>query len=100
MSMPKIECVKIDKCCAAASLLQSIALEETAISHILNAEGEKLQKAISLRECSHHDLLEVNKSVADMVDKITALELVLKAKLDLVVPILEECEKSPKPMYE
>lgn len=48
MSMPKIECEHIDKCCAASSLLQSIALEETAISHILNAEGEKLQKGISL----------------------------------------------------
>lgn len=49
MSMPKIECEHIDKCCAASSLLQSIALEETAISHILNAEGEKLQKGISLK---------------------------------------------------
>lgn len=71
MSMPTIECKHVDKCCAAASLLQSIALEETAISHILNAEGEKLQKAISLSECSHDDLLDVNKSVEDMVDKIT-----------------------------
>ena len=44
MSMPKIECEHIDKCCAASSLLQSIALEETAISHILNAEGENFKK--------------------------------------------------------
>lgn len=48
MSMPKIECPDIDKCAAATSLLQSIALEEAAIAHILNAEGEKLQKAISM----------------------------------------------------
>lgn len=95
MSMPKIECAHIDKCCAAASLLQSIALEETAISHILNAEGEKLQKAISMENCSHEDLLDVNKSVEDMIDKITALEIVLKSKLDLISPILESCEKQP-----
>ena len=93
--MPKIECAHIDKCCAAASLLQSIALEETAISHILNAEGEKLQKAISMENCSHEDLLDVNKSVEDMIDKITALEIVLKSKLDLISPILESCEKQP-----
>lgn len=97
MSMPKIECTHIDKCCAASSLLQSIALEETAISHILNAEGEKLQKVISMPECSHKDLLEVNKSVEDMLDKITALEIVLKSKLDLIVPILSDCNKAPKP---
>lgn len=94
MSMPKIECTHIDKCCAASSLLQSIALEETAISHILNAEGEKLQKAISL-DCSQKDLIEVNKSVEDMVDKITSLEVVLKSKLDLIKPILDDCDKKP-----
>ena len=98
MSMPKIECAHIDVCCAAASLLQSIALEETALSHILNAEGEKLQKAIGMEHCTHKDLLDVNKSVEDMIDKVTALEIVLKSKLDLISPILErcECEKQPK----
>lgn len=92
MGMPKIECPDIDKCDAATSLLQSIALEEAAISHILNAEGEKLQKAISM-DCRHKDLIEINKSVEDMVDKITALELVLKSKLELVAPILYDCKK-------
>lgn len=94
MSMPKIECSKVDKCCAAASLLQSIALEETAISHILNAEGEKPQKAISLG-CEQKDLLKINKSVEDMIDKITGLEIVLKSKLDLIKPILDDCDEKP-----
>ena len=97
MSMPKIEPTHIDKCEAAASLLQSIALEEAAISHILNAEGEKLQKIIAMTNCSHKDLLEANKSVEDLVDKVTALEMVLKSKLDLIIPILEHCEKKQKP---
>lgn len=95
MSMPKIECKEIHKCCAASSLLQSIALEETAISHILNAEGEKLQKAISMEHCNHKDLIEVNKSVESMVEKITTLEMVLKSKLDLIKPILDDCDKKP-----
>lgn len=99
MSMPKIENSNINKCCAASALLQSIALEETAISHILNAEGEKLQKAISMHNCTHKDLLEINKSVADMVDKITSLEIVLKEKLELIKPILVDCEKK-KEHYE
>lgn len=94
MSMPKIECTNIDKCCAAASLVQSIALEEAAISHILNAEGEKIQKALSLN-CNTKELIEVNKSVADMVDKITALEVILKSKLDLIIPVLDDCHKKP-----
>ena len=100
MSMPKIECAHIDKCCAASSLIQSIALEETAISHILNAEGEKIQKVLSLHNCDCKDILEVNKSVQDTVDKITSLEIVLKAKLDLIIPILEDCKKEEPPKNE
>lgn len=95
MSMPKIECTDIDKCCAASSLLQSIALEETAISHILNAEGEKLQKAVSIA-CGQKELIEINQSVESMVDKITSLEIVLKSKLDLIKPILDDCKDCDK----
>ena len=40
----------------------------------------------------------MNKSVESMVEKITSLEVALKAKLDLVIPILDECgRKPPKP---
>ena len=97
MSMPIIECSHVDKCCAASALLQSIALEEAAISHILNAEGEKLQKAISL-SCTQKELLEINESVGDTVEKITNLEIVLKSKLDLIKSLLDDCDKkAPKP---
>ena len=94
MGMPKIECSHVDKCCAASALLQSIALEETVIFHILNAEGEKLQKAVFI-SCTHKDLIEINESVANTVDKITSLEIVLQSKLDLIKPLLDECDKRP-----
>lgn len=97
MSMPKIECQDISKCCAATSLLQSIALEEAAISHILNAEGEKLQKALSMHTCSQKDLIEINKSVEDMVGKIINLETILKCKLEMILPLLEDEDKHQRP---
>lgn len=99
MGMPKIECTNIDHCCAATSLIQSIALEETSISHILNAEGEKLQKAVSL-SCSHKDLIEINRSVEAMVEKITNLEVVLKSKLEMVIPLVEDCHNKPENMSD
>ena len=95
MSMPKIENIDIDKCSAASALLQSIALEEAAISHILNAEGEKIQKIIGMPNCDHNDILEVNKSVQETVEKVTSLEAILKEKLDLVIPFLKDCCKKP-----
>ena len=93
MGMPKIECSHIDKCCAVASLLQSIALEEAAIAHILNAEGEKIQKVLCMDECDHKKILDTNKSVQDTIEKITALENVLKDKLELIIPLVEECDE-------
>lgn len=48
-----------------------------------------------MHECDPKDLLKVNESVENMVDKITSLEIVLKAKLDLIKPILDDCDKKP-----
>ena len=63
-------------------LIQSVALEQSAISHILNAEGEKISKAIEL-DISEVDLLKVNDSVVDMINIIIKYELVLKSKVSL-----------------
>lgn len=67
---------------AVTDIIESVALEQAALSHILNAEGEKLQKVIAM-SADAHDLLCVNKSVARMVSTITRLEVVLEAKLEL-----------------
>ena len=85
MSMPVISmpCNPITMCQAVTNLIESIALEETALSHILNAEGEKLQKAVSM-DCNMRELLEVNESVVNMVGAVSNMENVLKEKLEFV----------------
>ena len=62
-------------------MIESVALAEAALSHILNAEGEKLQRAVELAE-SVDELLEINKAVNRTIVNITHLEHVLYAKLD------------------
>lgn len=99
MGMPVIECFDIEVCCAASSLLQSIALEEAAVAHILNAEGEKIQKFIEGCNLKKDDLLEVNCSVESMVEKLIVLENLLKVKLDMILPLLERCQ-GRKPFKE
>ena len=44
MGMPVITASATTRDQAITDLIQSVALEETALSHILNAEGEKIQK--------------------------------------------------------
>lgn len=86
MSMPVISmhCNPITMGQAVTDLIESIALEETALSHILNAEGEKLQRVIGLEDVDFCQLMEVNESVANMVGVVSSLELVLKEKLEFI----------------
>lgn len=76
---------------AITDIVASVALEQAALSHILNAEGEKLQKVISLTGVSPTQLLETNKSVEKMVNAVARLEMVLQAKLEL----FEDCLCTP-----
>jgi len=73
-----------DKC----SIITSIALMETALSHILNAEGEKLQKAVEIAD-NVDELLEVNQSIHKTLTLATQLENTLYAKLQATIEL--EC---------
>lgn len=73
-------------------IIESIALMETSLSHILNAEGEKLQKIIA---CSDDPcmILEVNEAVNQTIVNVTHLEHVLYSKLETAKSL---CEKKKK----
>ena len=56
---------------AITDLLTSIALEQAALSHILNAEGEKVQKILSFQQLTAETVLQTNRSVElILADKI------------------------------
>ncbi|MEG0073845.1 MAG: carboxypeptidase-like regulatory domain-containing protein [Clostridia bacterium] len=69
----------------------SVALEQTALSHILNAEGEKIQAMLAIPAVTADNLLAVNESVNKMVDSTTLLESVLQQKLEIVKNQLVSC---------
>lgn len=47
MGMPMIQSSNTSRHQAITDIIASVALEQTALSHILNAEGEKIQKALA-----------------------------------------------------
>ena len=83
---------------ALTMIIASIAMEELALSHILNAEGEKLQYILALPgpgPCAcPRDILAVNKSVTALVEAVTQNQMLLKNKLSQV---LEFCPPPPPP---
>lgn len=95
MGMPVITPSTTTRNQAITDIIQSVALEETALSHILNAEGEKIQKMVAMKDVSAEVLLATNKSVESMVNAVSRLEMILHSKLALFQDCL--CEKADMP---
>ena len=79
---PEMPKVTLDQ--AVIDLMESIDLQETALSHILCAESQKMKVAMGLDGLDLCKLLEVNDSATNMVHAVANLELVLKDKLEFI----------------
>ena len=82
LNCPALPNVTLDQ--AVIDLLESIALQESALSHILCAESQKMKTAMTMDELDLCKLLEVNDSATNMVHAVANLELVLKDKLEFI----------------
>lgn len=84
-------------------LLGSIAMEELALSHIMNAEGEKLQYILGTlpggSSCcaTHRELLEVNRSVTTLLEQVNQSQMLLKNKLAQVLEAMDCRKECPLP---
>ncbi|QDS37027.1 hypothetical protein [Brevibacillus brevis] len=72
-------------------LLASIALEELALAHILNAEAEKLQFVLGTLDpglkpaATLSDILLVNASVRQTIQDVIKKEMLLQFKLENII---------------
>ncbi|GEN85842.1 MULTISPECIES: hypothetical protein [Oceanobacillus] len=81
-------------------LLASIAMEELGLSHIINAEGEKIQYALGTlpgltTPATLPEILEVNEAVQDMLATAMKKELLLDNKLKQVTSIIPSGDLGP-----
>lgn len=84
MSMPSLPEPNPDltKEQALNMILTSIALEETALSHIINAEGEKIQSVLAHYPCNVDAILSVNNSVKETLEVVMQNQMLLKSKME------------------
>jgi uncharacterized repeat protein (TIGR01451 family) len=76
-----------DRCQAITDVIQSAALQEAAMAHILNAEGEKIQEIIAMLEAGGATIEQVtaiNNVASRLVDTMNILELAIASKLRLL----------------
>lgn len=69
---------------AATDIIESVALQEASLSHILNAEGEKMEVLINMEDIAPEELLRVNRAAELLISAVTRLEMILQAKLDII----------------
>src|SRR5690625_3291915 len=83
--------ITLSRCETINLLLSSIAMEEMGLSHILNAEGEKLQSFLKQKHlCSEH-YFQINESVHLTLRNIIKSQLLLQLKLEDVVTLEKKC---------
>ncbi|CAH8712391.1 hypothetical protein M5W83_27625 [Paenibacillus thiaminolyticus] len=96
MSMPKVPDITpeitLNRKEAINLLLTSIALEEIGLSHIINAEGEKIQRFVKDHHTELDDILSINRSVEIMLRNVIKKQMLLQFKLEDILR-LEECEQ-------
>lgn len=74
-------------------VISSVAMEELALSHILNAEGEKLQYVLGTLNGANElaapptidEVLKVNESVQDMLSSVSMNQMFLLGKMSVAV---------------
>ncbi|PPA68929.1 hypothetical protein [Jeotgalibacillus proteolyticus] len=104
MSLPNIPnitpVISLDRCETLNLLLSSIAMEEIALSHILNAEGEKLQ--LFLKTCPKHldDFLLINESINKTLRTIVRSQLLLEMKLEDAADLAKKSDCFPHRCYD
>ncbi|WP_297637647.1 hypothetical protein [uncultured Clostridium sp.] len=104
MSLPKIPDmnpnVTVDRSDAVNLILFSIGMEEIGLSHIINAEGEKIQYVLGTLTDGDGNaiappagvtidkVLEVNKSVSGSLKDVLRNQLMLQLKLEDAMEII------------
>ncbi|MCL2105870.1 MAG: hypothetical protein FWH26_02230 [Oscillospiraceae bacterium] len=103
MSMPRITIpASVTEENALANIIASIALEEAALAHIINAEGEKIQRVVGtftpegaaeplelLVPATAEDMQAINTAVGEMMETVSSIETSLHNKLRTVLAVLE-----------
>lgn len=78
---------------AVTDIVESVALEQAALRTILDAEGQKIQKSLTLNLSDSEEKC-LTESIKDMIKEITHLEIILHGKLDIFSCLLcKDCCK-------
>jgi hypothetical protein len=84
------ECPEWERPDVINQIISSIAMEELALSHIINAEGEKIQYALGTlpglpEDATIDDVLDINQSVNSTLDSVLDSQMILNSKFTAAI---------------
>jgi len=106
VGMPKIALKPLDRDIVFGNIIASIALQEAALAHVINADGEKIQAAVHLADpevrpgttVTLADVLAVNQTVGTLVSSLTDYENRLREKLGGLLGYVKAQQALPDPV--
>ena len=98
--MEKPEYCPISRRQAISNVIDSVALEQAALSNILEAEGEKLKRIVANPCICPEMILATNRSLERTIKAVSQLETVLQSKLELFEDCLCPCPSPCDPCGE
>lgn len=89
MSQIPIPSVSLEQ--ALTDIVETIAMEETALSNILKSEGDVIQKANNVTG-NIDEFISVNESVNSIIKNVARLQILIQFKLEDTKKLLQEMD--------
>lgn len=80
------------RCQAISDVIESVVLQEAALSHILNTGGESIQAVLNTECMTAEQLVKFNEYATRLIESITRLEMMLQAKLKTLFDGFGDCD--------
>jgi hypothetical protein len=86
MSLPKVQLEQ-----ALSDIIESIAMEDTALSNLINSESEVVNKVNKLK-CNMYEYIAINQSVNNLMKCIARLQILLQFELEDANELLQKID--------
>jgi hypothetical protein len=77
---------------AITDVIESIAMEEKAVSRILDAEARKICEAINVCGLEIQDFISIDEPVCECIKNLIKLQMLLQFKLEEIKDIVDDSD--------
>jgi hypothetical protein len=78
---------------AICNIIESIAMEDVALSNLINTESEMFNKASKL-QCNMNEYIDMNESVNKLMKSVARLQMLLQFELEDAQELLQKIDCS------